>query len=130
MTGFEGFTDDALEFYDRLIADNSKTYWTAHKAVYDHAIAAPMQALVDALAPEFGSGRLFRPYRDVRFSKDKTPYKTGQANTPDLLSRPGPRNLSDHGRSEQPLALNIGPTRPTPPRDQAISGVSARSAFV
>jgi uncharacterized protein (TIGR02453 family) len=79
MTGFEGFTDDALEFYDGLMADNSKTYWTAHKAVYDDAIAAPMQALVDALAPEFGPGRLFRPYRDVRFSKDKTPYKTGQA---------------------------------------------------
>ncbi|MFN2521684.1 MAG: DUF2461 domain-containing protein, partial [Mycobacteriales bacterium] len=35
----------------------------------------PMEALLARLEPEFGSGKLFRPYRDVRFSKDKTPYK-------------------------------------------------------
>jgi uncharacterized protein (DUF2461 family) len=37
-----------------------------------------MLALCDLLAPEFGSAKVFRPYRDVRFSKDKTPYKTAQ----------------------------------------------------
>lgn len=37
-----------------------------------------MQALCDALAPEFGAAKIFRPYRDVRFAKDKTPYKTHQ----------------------------------------------------
>jgi uncharacterized protein (TIGR02453 family) len=72
---FEGFPDEALLFYEGLRADNTKPYWTDHKAVYDRAVKAPMEALLALLEPEFGSGKLFRPYRDVRFSKDKTPYK-------------------------------------------------------
>ena len=76
---FEGFPERALDFYEGLLADNSKAYWTDHKAVYDAAVKAPMQALLDDLGPEFGEAKLFRPYRDVRFSKDKTPYKTAAA---------------------------------------------------
>ena len=76
---FTGFPESALEFYEGLIADNSKAYWTDHKAVYESAVRLPMQALLDELGPEFGEAKLFRPYRDVRFSKDKTPYKTAAA---------------------------------------------------
>jgi uncharacterized protein (TIGR02453 family) len=72
---FDGFPDEALVFYEGLCADNSKAYWTDHKATYDACVRAPMLALLDLLEPEFGPGKLFRPYRDVRFSKDKTPYK-------------------------------------------------------
>lgn len=72
---FEGFPEEALDFYEGLEADNSKAYWTDHKAVYDRAVAAPMTSLLASLAPEFGTAKFFRPYRDVRFSKDKTPYK-------------------------------------------------------
>ena len=75
---FEGFPDEGLVFYEGLEADNSKTYWTAHKADYDRYVRAPLQALLDELAPEFGTAKIFRPYRDVRFSHDKTPYKTHQ----------------------------------------------------
>jgi uncharacterized protein (TIGR02453 family) len=75
---FQGFPDDGLVFYEGLEADNSKTYWTQHKGTYDTAVRAPLQALVDELAPEFGPAKIFRPYRDVRFSHDKTPYKTHQ----------------------------------------------------
>ncbi|GAB3323154.1 DUF2461 domain-containing protein [Geodermatophilus aquaeductus] len=75
---FRGFPDEGLVFYEGLEADNSKTYWTRHRAVYDTCVRAPMQALVDDLAAEFGAPKLFRPYRDVRFSNDKTPYKTHQ----------------------------------------------------
>ena len=75
---FAGFPDEGLVFYERLEADNSRTFWTAHKGVYDSCVRAPMQALVDELAAEFGTAKLFRPYRDVRFSHDKTPYKTHQ----------------------------------------------------
>jgi uncharacterized protein (TIGR02453 family) len=75
---FQGFPDEGLVFYEGLEADNSKTYWTRSKATYDAAVRAPLQALVDELAPEFGVAKLFRPYRDVRFSHDKTPYKTHQ----------------------------------------------------
>ena len=72
---FEGFPEEALVFYEGLRADNTKAYWTDHKAMYDAAVRAPMQALLDWLEPEFGRAKFFRPYRDVRFAKDKTPYK-------------------------------------------------------
>jgi uncharacterized protein (TIGR02453 family) len=73
---FGGWPEEALDFYEGLAADNSKTYWTKHKAVYDAAVLGPMTELVEELAPEFGEAKIFRPYRDVRFSKDKAPYKT------------------------------------------------------
>ncbi|MGY1644508.1 DUF2461 domain-containing protein [Geodermatophilus sp. SYSU D00703] len=75
---FEGLPDEGLVFYEGLEADNSKTYWARHRGVYDGCVRAPLQALVDELAAEFGTAKLFRPYRDVRFSHDKTPYKTHQ----------------------------------------------------
>jgi uncharacterized protein (TIGR02453 family) len=78
MTGFTGFPEAALDFYDDLEVDNTKSFWQAHKAVYDEAVAAPMRALTAALESEFGAAKIFRPYRDVRFAKDKTPYKTHQ----------------------------------------------------
>ncbi|XVV16179.1 DUF2461 domain-containing protein [Actinoplanes sp. CA-131856] len=73
---FRGWPSEALEFYEGLSADNSKTYWTAHLEFYEQQVRGPMQELLDELEPEFGPGKIFRPYRDVRFSKDKTPYKT------------------------------------------------------
>ncbi|ODT94739.1 MAG: TIGR02453 family protein [Pseudonocardia sp. SCN 72-86] len=80
MTGvaetFTGFGDGAVEFYDGLLADNSKAYWTDQRPVYEGDVRGPMLALLADLEPEFGVGKVFRPYRDVRFSKDKTPYKT------------------------------------------------------
>jgi uncharacterized protein (TIGR02453 family) len=75
---FEGFPDEGLVFYEGLEADNSKTYWTRHKADYDAYVHKPLLALLEELAPEFGTAKVFRPYRDVRFSHDKTPYKTHQ----------------------------------------------------
>src|SRR5689334_7282727 len=74
--GFRGWPAEALEFFEELAADNSKTFWTAHKQFYDTQVYAPMAALVAELEPEFGKGKIFRPYRDVRFSADKSPYKT------------------------------------------------------
>jgi uncharacterized protein (TIGR02453 family) len=74
---FSGWPDEALAFYEGLEADNSKPYWTAHRAVYDQAVLAPMSELAEELAAELGGEtKIFRPYRDIRFSPDKTPYKT------------------------------------------------------
>jgi uncharacterized protein (TIGR02453 family) len=73
---FDGWPEEALEFYEGLAADNSKAYWTAHKAVYEDAVLRPMTGLLEELAAEFGEAKIFRPYRDVRFSADKSPYKT------------------------------------------------------
>jgi len=73
---FQGWPEEALDFYDGLEADNSRTYWQAHKHVYETCVLAPMRELLEELGPEHGEGKIFRPYRDVRFSKDKSPYKT------------------------------------------------------
>lgn len=75
---FTGFPTAALDFYDDLEVENTKAFWEAHRATYETAVKAPMIALTEALAPEFGPAKVFRPFRDVRFAKDKTPYKTHQ----------------------------------------------------
>jgi uncharacterized protein (TIGR02453 family) len=74
--GFTGFPDDTFEFFEGLEADNTKSYWTAHKKDYEAYVREPLVELFAELEPEFGPAKLFRPYRDVRFSKDKSPYKT------------------------------------------------------
>jgi uncharacterized protein (TIGR02453 family) len=75
---FDGIPFAALDFYEDLEADNSKSFWTAHKHVYDEQVKAPLTELAAELSPEFGTAKFFRPYRDVRFAKDKTPYKDHQ----------------------------------------------------
>jgi uncharacterized protein (TIGR02453 family) len=72
---FKGWPVEAVEFYEGLEADNSKAFWQEHKFTYERCVKGPMDELLAELAAEFGAGRVFRPYRDVRFSKDKTPYK-------------------------------------------------------
>lgn len=77
---FTGFGEYAIDFYDGLAVDNTKSYWEANKPTYESDVRAPMQALLGELEAEFapglGPGKIFRPYRDVRFAKDKSPYKT------------------------------------------------------
>ena len=75
---FRGIPAEAFDFYEGLVADNTKAYWTEHKHLYDGCVKAPLEALLADVADEFGPGRLFRPNRDVRFSNDKSPYKTNQ----------------------------------------------------
>lgn len=72
--GFRGIPIDAFDFYARLSADNSRSFWQANKPVFDTAVKAPITDLLGELA-DFGPFHVFRPHRDVRFSKDKTPYK-------------------------------------------------------
>jgi uncharacterized protein (TIGR02453 family) len=75
---FTGFPVAALDFYDDLEMDNTKTFWAEHKHVYEESVKVPMTLLLAELEAEFGPAKIFRPYRDVRFAKDKTPYKTHQ----------------------------------------------------
>jgi uncharacterized protein (TIGR02453 family) len=75
---FTGFPSQALDFYDDLEIENTRSFWEEHKGTYEYSVRRPMVALCAALADEFGDAKVFRPYRDVRFAKDKTPYKTAQ----------------------------------------------------
>ena len=73
---FEGFPAGAFDFYERLEADNSKSFWDAHKDQYQRLVREPMLALADELEADFGPATVFRAHRDIRFSADKSPYKT------------------------------------------------------
>jgi uncharacterized protein (TIGR02453 family) len=76
---FTGFGKGALAFYDDLAANNSRDWWHANKARYEAEVRRPREELLEDLSREFGEAKLFRPNRDTRFSKDKTPYKTSIA---------------------------------------------------
>ena len=73
---FGGFPKEAIAFLRELEANNEREWFQANKGRYEEALKAPFDAIVDDLEGPFGVGKRFRIYRDVRFSKDKTPYKT------------------------------------------------------
>ena len=73
-----GIPVDALDFYDDLAVENTRTWWHENSERYQQSVRRPMERLVDALAEEFGKTKLYRPQRDVRFSADKSPYKDHQ----------------------------------------------------
>ena len=103
---FTGWPVEGVEFYEGLEADNSKAYWQANKATYEEAVRGPMDALLAELATEFGEGKVFRPYRDVRFSADKSPYKTHMGAT---LARGGYVQLSADGLAAGSGYWDMGP---------------------
>ena len=76
---FSGFGGGAISFYEDLATSNTREWWLANKRRYDDEVRRPMEELLEELSTEFGEARLFRPNRDTRFSKDKTPYKTSIA---------------------------------------------------
>jgi uncharacterized protein (TIGR02453 family) len=76
MTGrFTGFPRDAFTFFRDIERYNKREWFQPRKELYERVCLAPMQALVAELDP-FGPSRISRIYRDVRFSADKSPYKT------------------------------------------------------
>lgn len=67
-----------FDFYADLEEDNSKAFWQARQPDYDRHVLRPLRLVLAELAEEFGEAKVFRPHRDVRFSADKSPYKTHQ----------------------------------------------------
>ncbi|MEO6651113.1 MAG: DUF2461 domain-containing protein [Ilumatobacteraceae bacterium] len=74
---FTGIPVEAIEFYERLEADNSKSFWDANRTTYRDVVKATAEELCAELA-EYGPFYLFRPHNDRRFHKNKPPYKTHQ----------------------------------------------------
>lgn len=79
----ENLIPDAQRFYTALAKTNTREWWQANKATYDTQLKAPAQSLLADLTPLLAemadapvTSKIFRPHRDVRFSKDKTPYTT------------------------------------------------------
>jgi uncharacterized protein (TIGR02453 family) len=79
LAPFAGFPPEAFDLYARLTADddhNSRTWFDANRHIYEEAVRRPMEAFLARAAEDgFGDGKVFRPNRDVRFSRDKRPYK-------------------------------------------------------
>jgi uncharacterized protein (TIGR02453 family) len=83
---FMGFPKEGVAFLKRLKKNNNREWFTAHKGEFEEYVKLPMQSLIEAIrgplhtiAPEVlvdPKKNIFRIYRDTRFSKDKTPYKT------------------------------------------------------
>jgi uncharacterized protein (TIGR02453 family) len=96
-TGFRGWPEEFQRFFIGLELDNSKRYFEANRRTYDEAVKAPMVALMDSLAEEYGTGKIFRPNRDIRFSNDKSPYKTNIAGYAAMGGRGGYLSLSARG---------------------------------
>jgi uncharacterized protein (TIGR02453 family) len=75
VTAFGGFGKGAVAFFEELDEHNDREWWHANKHRYEADIREPLELLFADLAAEFGEAKVFRPNRDTRFSKDKTPYK-------------------------------------------------------
>jgi uncharacterized protein (TIGR02453 family) len=74
---FEGFPRETFSWFSGLETDNSKGYFTAHRDTYDHAVRDALEGMLEQLADELGGYiKMFRQHRDIRFSADKSPYKT------------------------------------------------------
>jgi uncharacterized protein (TIGR02453 family) len=90
MTRFEGFGPNVHKWFKGLEADNSKGYFAASRDFFEESIRDQMEALLDELSSKFGGEvKMFRQYRDVRFSADKSPYKTntyGVLRGPDMAA--------------------------------------------
>lgn len=71
-----GFGPAALRFFDDLEEDNSREFWAAHLDTFEREVKVPMAALLGSLPEPYQPFRVFRMNRDLRFSKDKSPYKT------------------------------------------------------
>ena len=111
-TTFAGMPDEGLAFLEDLEERNTKAFFDAHKAVFTTKVQAPFAALVEAAAarlrpsvPGIGRPKVFRIYRDLRFSKDKTPYKTSMsASIPSRIPADGDRPGVGTG-----YYVNVGP---------------------
>lgn len=98
-TGFTGFPPDGLAFLRELAENNERSWFQANRDRYDRGVLAPCRALVAALSTQFAAADIpltadplkavFRIHRDVRFSRDKRPYKT---NAGAILNRDGDKS--------------------------------------
>lgn len=88
VPGFNGFPRECVAFYEELSRNNSREWFAAHKAEFDRQVMIPARDFVSAMGATLAQiapgavadprpdKSIFRQYRDTRFTKDKSPYKT------------------------------------------------------
>jgi uncharacterized protein (TIGR02453 family) len=93
---FEGFQPEVARFFAGLRRHNDKAWFDQHRDEWTALVKQPMEALLAEAEPQYGTGRIMRINRDVRFSADKSPYQTSSslwAGTPGAIYL----HLSDSG---------------------------------
>jgi uncharacterized protein (TIGR02453 family) len=104
---FHGFPANAFEWFRGIETDNSKHYFSTHRETYEVAVRDALQGLLEELAAEFGGTvKMFRQHRDVRFSRDKSPYKTRTYGV--IAERPGSRSALYAQLSSEGLFAGTG----------------------
>jgi uncharacterized protein (TIGR02453 family) len=74
---FQGFPAAAFEWFAGLERDNSRAYFTSTRDRFETDVRGALEAMFDGLTGTFGGEvKVFRQHRDLRFTPDKTPYKT------------------------------------------------------
>jgi uncharacterized protein (TIGR02453 family) len=74
---FNGFPREGFAWFEGLEADNSRAYFAARRDTFERSVREPLEELLETFADEHGGRvKVFRQHRDVRFSRDKSPYKT------------------------------------------------------
>ena len=116
MAEFRGFGPKALAFFKALKFHQDKTWFDENRALYDSDVLEPMIALLDTLTVRFAKARIplkangnksiFRIHRDVRFAKDKSPYKTHAGA---LLTRSGNKRRAGGGMENGLVYLHVDP---------------------
>lgn len=104
---FTGFQPEAVQFLADLTANNDRAWFQPRKAEYEELLKRPLEALCVALRDEFAARGLplrsdpakspFRIYRDVRFAKDKSPYKTHLGANFPWIDRGSAHDATDDG---------------------------------
>ena len=131
ISPFPGFSPEALQFFRGLARNNRREWFLPRKALFEEKVKEPMRQLVDALnialhdfAPVYETDpdkAIFRIYRDIRFSKDKKPYKEQIAAT---FHRHGSMGHGQGGYyvaiSHKSVAVGGGVYMPEPPQLMAI----------
>ena len=110
--GFEALINRSNVFFTHLRDNNTRDVFEAHKATYTTEIKKPAELLADLFAEDLAKAtghahkpKVFRIHRDVRFSKDKTPYKT---HLHMMWSRPGLAPMFFFGASPDYVILGMG----------------------
>jgi uncharacterized protein (TIGR02453 family) len=98
------FDDDLAGFFDGLRRNNNREWFDAHRAEWERVVRVPIERLLGEVEPKYGPGKVLRQNRDVRFARDKSPYRTSAAMVAGLMYL----RASDDG-----LELGGGLYRPT-----------------
>ncbi len=112
---FEGMHEDGWKFLVELTHQNERSWFESQKARYQAHLKKPAEALMaqlcdslQAITKKEMSGKIFRIYRDVRFSKDKTPYNTHLRMGLTAASAPAPNPAFFFSLEPDKLVLGAG----------------------